>query len=180
MGCKRMPQSIRRHALLETGHVGGGVASASELTRRYRVGWVLAREQPSLRSRDAIPVAQKFKQRRGKHRVTILATFALFDAQHLRSSRQRHQCRLGEALRTPHLPASEFIAFWRRAIKVRRRRLIVIKESIEFADAAAQRGFRKVHAEKQLRPFLRHLRGLFCLFANVTRFPTLRVPGLKR
>jgi len=35
-----------------------------------------------LRPRDAIPVAQKFKQRRGKHRIAILATLALFDPQH--------------------------------------------------------------------------------------------------
>src|SRR5215467_8651928 len=74
MGRKAVPQGVRRHALLEVGHLGGGMAGARELTCRYRVGWVLARKQPSLRPRDTIPVAQKFKQRRGKHRVAILAT----------------------------------------------------------------------------------------------------------
>jgi hypothetical protein len=32
------------------------------------------RQQPPLWLRDAIPVAQKFKQRRGKHRIEILAS----------------------------------------------------------------------------------------------------------
>src|SRR4029077_2247072 len=73
---------MRRHALLEVGHLGGGMTGARELTRRYRVSWVLAGKQPSLRPRDAIPVAQKFKQRRRKHRIAILATLALFDTQH--------------------------------------------------------------------------------------------------
>src|SRR5499427_10515811 len=71
---KAVPQSMGCHALLEVGHLGSGMAGARELTCRYRVGWVLARKQPSLRPRDTIPVAQKFKQRRGKHRVAILAT----------------------------------------------------------------------------------------------------------
>jgi len=74
MGRKAVPQGVRRHALLEVSHIGSGMAGARKLTCRYRVGWVLARKQPSLRPRDAIPVAQKFKQRRGKHRVAILAT----------------------------------------------------------------------------------------------------------
>jgi hypothetical protein len=65
------------HALLEVGHDGGGMTGAGELTCRYRVGWVLARKQPSLRPRDAIPVAQKFKQRRGKHRIAIFATLCV-------------------------------------------------------------------------------------------------------
>jgi hypothetical protein len=39
--------------------------------------WVLAWKQPSLRPRDEIPVAQKFKQRRGKHHIAILATLCV-------------------------------------------------------------------------------------------------------
>jgi hypothetical protein len=74
---KTVPQSMGCHALLEVGHHGGGMAGARELTCRYRVGWVLAGKQPSLRPRDAIPVAQKFKQRRGKHRIAILATLCV-------------------------------------------------------------------------------------------------------
>jgi hypothetical protein len=35
------------------------VAGARELTCRYRINWVLARKQPSLRPGDAIPVAQR-------------------------------------------------------------------------------------------------------------------------
>src|SRR5215471_1220932 len=81
MSRKTVSQSMGGHALLEVGHHGGGMAGACELTCRYRVDWVLAGKQPSLRPRDAIPVAQKFKQRRGKHRIAILATLALFDAQ---------------------------------------------------------------------------------------------------
>src|SRR5262249_35613685 len=75
---KTVSQSMRRHALLDVGHLGGGMAGTRELTCRYRVSWVLARKQPSLRPRDAIPVAQKFKERRGKHRIAILATLAVF------------------------------------------------------------------------------------------------------
>jgi hypothetical protein len=79
---KTVPQSMGCHALLEVGHLGGGMTGARELTCGYRVSWVLARKQPSLRPCDAILVAQKFKQGRGKYRIAILATLAPFDAQH--------------------------------------------------------------------------------------------------
>src|SRR5215469_10782619 len=82
MSGKRVPQSMGCHALLEVGHLGSGMAGARELTCRDWIDWVVTRKQPSLRPRDAIPVAQKFKQRGGKHRIAILATLALFDAQH--------------------------------------------------------------------------------------------------
>jgi hypothetical protein len=34
MGRKAVAQGVRRHAFLEVGHIGGGVAGAIELTRR--------------------------------------------------------------------------------------------------------------------------------------------------
>jgi hypothetical protein len=77
-----MSQGVRRHPLGKLGHVSGGVAGARELARRHRVDRVLAGEQPTLRPRNSIPVAQKFEQHRGKHRMAILAAFALLDAQH--------------------------------------------------------------------------------------------------
>jgi hypothetical protein len=77
VGRKAVSQGVRRHPLLEVGHLGGGMAGARELTCGYRVGSVLAGEQSSLRPRDAILVAQKFKQRGGKHRVAILAQIDL-------------------------------------------------------------------------------------------------------
>src|SRR5215831_3239071 len=58
---KAVSQSMGRYPLLEVGHLGGGMAGAGELTCRYRVSWVLARKQPSLRPCSAIPVAQKFQ-----------------------------------------------------------------------------------------------------------------------
>jgi hypothetical protein len=51
------------------------VAGAREQARRHRVGWVLAGDRPALRPCNAILVAQKFEQHRGKHRVAILAAF---------------------------------------------------------------------------------------------------------
>jgi hypothetical protein len=54
LGRKGVPQSMGSHALLEIGHLGGGMAGGSELTCRYRVGWGLAPKQPSLRPRHVI------------------------------------------------------------------------------------------------------------------------------
>ena len=68
-----VPQGVRRYAFGDLGHVGRGVAGPRELARRHRVGRVLAGEQPALRLRNTIPVAQKREQHRGKHRVAILA-----------------------------------------------------------------------------------------------------------
>src|SRR5271154_2508758 len=82
MRCKAVPQRMRGHTLGNLGHVGRGVAGAGELACRHRGDRVLAREQPALRPRNTIPVAQKFEQHRGKHRVAVLAAFALVDAQH--------------------------------------------------------------------------------------------------
>ena len=82
VGREAVAQGVRRHALGDLRHVGRGVAGARELTCRHRAGRVLAREQPALRPRNAIPVAQKLEQHGGEHRVAILAALALLDAQH--------------------------------------------------------------------------------------------------
>ena len=44
VGREAVAQGVRRHALGDLGHVGGGMAGASELPRRHRVDRVLARE----------------------------------------------------------------------------------------------------------------------------------------
>ena len=80
--CEAVPQRMRGHALVDLGHLGGGVAGAIELTRRHRIDRVLPGKQPALRPRDAPPVAQKLQQLRREHRVTILAALAVLDAQH--------------------------------------------------------------------------------------------------
>jgi hypothetical protein len=82
VGRKAMAQSVRRHPLGKLGYVSGSLAGARQLARRHRVDGVLAREQPALRPCNAIPVAQKFEQHGGKHRIAIFATLALLDAQH--------------------------------------------------------------------------------------------------
>ena len=79
---KAVTQGVRGHPLADLGHVGRGMAGARELARRHRVDRVLAREQPALWPRNAIPVAQKLEQMRGKHHVAILAALALLDAHH--------------------------------------------------------------------------------------------------
>src|SRR5277367_3030638 len=81
VGCKAMPQRVRRHPFGDLGQVGRRMAGAVELARRYRLQRVLAREQPGLWLCDAPPVAQKLQQHRRQHRVSILAAFALLDAQ---------------------------------------------------------------------------------------------------
>src|SRR5690242_19263416 len=60
-------------------------AAAWQARVSWRVVWagrLQSRKQPPLRAANAIPIAQKFEQHRRKHRVAILATFALLDAQH--------------------------------------------------------------------------------------------------
>ena len=79
---KAVAQRMRGHTLGNLGHVGRGVAGAGELACRHRGDRVLAGEQPALRPCNAIPVAQKPEQHRGKHRMAILAALALLDAQH--------------------------------------------------------------------------------------------------
>src|SRR5262249_45472913 len=77
-----VPQCMRRHALVDLGHLGSSVAGAVELPRRHWIDGVLAREQPRLRPCNTIPIPQQLKQLRGKHRVAILAALALLDTQH--------------------------------------------------------------------------------------------------
>ena len=61
--------------------IGRRVAGPVELARRHGLERIAAWEQPSLWRRNAPPVAQKFKQHRGEHRVAILAALALLDPQ---------------------------------------------------------------------------------------------------
>ena len=83
MRCKAVSQACAGVTrLVISAMLGGGVAGARELACRHRADRVLAREQPALRPRKAIPVAQKLEQHGGKHRIAILAALALLDAQH--------------------------------------------------------------------------------------------------
>jgi hypothetical protein len=57
VGGEAMPQRVRRHPLLDLGHVGGGMNGAVELARRQRQQPITARELPHRRPRNAIPIA---------------------------------------------------------------------------------------------------------------------------
>jgi hypothetical protein len=62
VGGEAVPERVRRHPLLDLGHVGGSMAGAIELTCGQRQQRIAAREQPGLRPCDAIPVAQQLEQ----------------------------------------------------------------------------------------------------------------------
>src|SRR5271167_4354744 len=81
MGRKTMPPRVRRHPLGDLRHLGCRMAGPVELARRHRLDRIAAREQPCGWSPDTPPVAQKFEQHRGEHRVAILAALALLNAQ---------------------------------------------------------------------------------------------------
>src|SRR5260370_34840214 len=61
VGREAVAQGVRRHALADLGHVGCGMAGARGPARLHRADLVLAREQPTLRARNAIPIAQKLQ-----------------------------------------------------------------------------------------------------------------------
>ena len=77
-----VPQCMGETRLLISGHLGRGMAGATELTCCQRIDRVLPGKQPALWPRDAPPISQKFEQQRRKHRVTILAALAPLDAEH--------------------------------------------------------------------------------------------------
>src|ERR1051325_6697102 len=52
-----VPQSVRRHPLLDPGSLGGGVDGAVELACRERIDRVVPREQPAARQQHAEPPA---------------------------------------------------------------------------------------------------------------------------
>ena len=66
MGGEAVPQGVRRHALVDLGHIGCGVAGAVELARRHRLDRIAAREQPALRPRDACHQARSSSSRCGE------------------------------------------------------------------------------------------------------------------
>ena len=72
----------RRHALVDLGHLGCGMAGAVELACRERVAPVPPGKQPALWPRRLPPGAQQFEQMRREHHVAVLAALALLDADH--------------------------------------------------------------------------------------------------
>ena len=75
-----MPQGVQRDALIDLRHLGRGVTGAIELARGHWLGWGAAGEQPTSRSRCLLPGPQQIEQVRREHDVTVLAAFALLDA----------------------------------------------------------------------------------------------------
>src|SRR5260370_9723541 len=80
VGGEAMPQGVQRDALVDLRHLRSGVTGAIELARGHRLGWIAAGKQPALRPRRPPPGAQQLEQVRRQHDVTILATFALLNA----------------------------------------------------------------------------------------------------
>src|SRR6266567_5673921 len=80
MGGEAVPQGVQRDALVDVRHLSGSVAGAVELARGHRLGRIAAREQPALRARCPPPGPQQVEQARREHDVTVLAAFALLDA----------------------------------------------------------------------------------------------------
>ena len=59
-----VPQRVQRDALVDLGHLRGGMAGAIELARRHRLHPVAAGKQPTLRPRRLPPGAQQLEQMR--------------------------------------------------------------------------------------------------------------------
>src|SRR5215472_14584678 len=80
VGGEAMPQGVQRDALVDLRHLGSGVAGSIELARGHRLRRIAAREQPALLPRRLPPGAQQVEQTRRQHDGTVLAAFALLDA----------------------------------------------------------------------------------------------------
>jgi hypothetical protein len=80
VGGEAVPQGVQRDALVDVRHLGGGVAGAVELARGHRLGRIAAGEQPTSGPRGLPPGPQQVEQARREHDVTVLAAFALLDA----------------------------------------------------------------------------------------------------
>src|SRR5262245_3040098 len=59
---KAMPQRVQRNALVDLGHLGGGVTNAIELARGHRLNRIATEKQPALWSRCLPPSAQQGEQ----------------------------------------------------------------------------------------------------------------------
>src|SRR5215217_4399072 len=75
-----VPQGVQRDALVDLRHFGRGVTGAIELARGHRLRRIAPREQPTLRPRRLPPVPQQIEQAWRQHDITVLAAFALLDA----------------------------------------------------------------------------------------------------
>jgi hypothetical protein len=80
VGGEAVPQGVQGDALVDPRHLGGSVTGAIELARGHRLCRIAAREQPTLRPRHLPPGPQQVEQARREHDVTVLAAFALLDA----------------------------------------------------------------------------------------------------
>src|SRR5262249_1027338 len=74
-----MPQRVQRDGLVDLGHHRRGVAGAGELARGQRLPEGAPGKQPAPGPRRLPPGPHQAEGRRREHRVSILATFALFD-----------------------------------------------------------------------------------------------------
>jgi len=87
VSCEAMAQRVHRDGLVDAGNGGGGVHSAVEHSRRDRVDWLAAREDPAAVDDLAAalgvapPDAQAFEQQRRQHGVAVLVPLALINAQ---------------------------------------------------------------------------------------------------
>src|SRR3974390_954257 len=79
---KRVTQGMRRDRLGEASASMRFLACVFDRLSADRVTWKAAREQPFLWMRGAPIAAQDVEQLRRQHDVTILAAFALLDANH--------------------------------------------------------------------------------------------------
>jgi len=80
VGGKAVSQGVQRDVLFDLRHLGSGVAGAIELARGHRLRRIAARKQPTPGPRRPPPGAQQIEQARREHDVTVLAAFALLDA----------------------------------------------------------------------------------------------------
>jgi hypothetical protein len=87
VGSEAVAQGMHRNALVNLRLICGSMNGAVELTHTEWIDRILSGKQPAAVSHLALcmgippPDAQLFEQDRGEHGVTILAAFALFDAQ---------------------------------------------------------------------------------------------------
>src|ERR1700704_4393021 len=80
VGGEAVPQGVERHALVDLGPLGCGMAGTIELARRHRLHAVAPWKQPALRSCHLPPGAQQIEQMRRQHHVAVFTALALLDA----------------------------------------------------------------------------------------------------
>src|SRR3984893_12263086 len=79
---KAVTKGVRGHLLADLGHLGRGIAGASELARRQRVDRVHSGKQPPQWACRVVPGSQQLEQMRRQHHVAVFVALALFDPDH--------------------------------------------------------------------------------------------------